>query len=175
MNFNLIASVNILERTPAVLNSLLKDLPGGWTMNNEGGNTWSPHLILGHLIEGEKTDWIVRAEIILGDRQNKEFEPFNMTTHLQDTVGRSVNELLNDFTLLREDNLRKLNVFNITDDQFELTGIHPEFGKITLRQLLSTWVTHDLGHIAQITRVMAKQYKNEVGPWKKYLAILKDR
>ena len=173
MIFNLEKSITILERTPVVLNTYLKGLPEDWTHHNEGENTWSPFDIVGHLIIGEKTDWLVRAEIIIADNPDKDFEPFSMTAHFDYAKGKSLDQLLVEFEMLRIENLKKLKVMNLSDDQLLLTGIHPEFGKITLKELLSTWVAHDLGHIAQISRVMAKQYSSEVGPWRKYLGILK--
>jgi hypothetical protein len=148
-------------------------LSEGWTHRNEGENTWSPYDIIGHLIVGEKTDWVVRTEIILADNPDKKFEPFNMTAQFDYAIGKSLDQLLVEFKTLRSENLKKLRAMDLGDDQLLLTGIHPEFGAVTLKELLSTWVAHDLGHIAQISRVMAKQYGSEVGPWIKYLGILK--
>lgn len=173
MKFDLDEAISILERTPVVLNSYLKGLSADWTNYNEGENTWSPFDILGHLIVGEKTDWIIRVQIILVDNPDKDFEPFNMTAHFDYTKGKSLDQLLAEFEMLRFDNLKKLKAMNLSDDRLLLTGVHPEFGKVTLKELLSTWVAHDLGHIAQISRVMAKQYGSEVEPWRKYLGILK--
>jgi hypothetical protein len=173
MKFDLEKSVTILERTPEVLRIYLMGLSEDWTHHNEGENTWSPYDIIGHLIVGERTDWVVRAEIILSNIPDKKFEPFNMTAQFDYAKGKSLDQLLVEFETLRIENIKKLRAMNIGDDQLLLTGIHPEFGAVTLKELLSTWVAHDLGHIAQISRVMAKQYGSEVGPWIKYLGILK--
>ncbi len=172
MKFDLQEAISILERTPAVVRTYLSGLSEGWTHKNEGENTWSAFDIVSHLILGEKTDWVIRAEIILAVGPDKEFEPFNMTAHLEHGKNKSLNQLLDEFELLRADNIKKLQAMSISDDDLALTGIHPEFGRVTLQELISTWVAHDLGHISQISRVMARQYKDEVGPWKKYLGIL---
>lgn len=173
MKFDLSKSILILERTPAVLNSLLGDLPNDWILPNEGKETWSPYDVIGHLVHGEKTDWISRAKIILSEGTDKSFKPFDRFAQFEESKGKSINQLLDDFNILRKNNLTELKSLNITEQQLQLEGRHPEFGVVTLRQLLSTWVAHDLGHIAQISRVMAKQYVDEVGPWKAYLGILK--
>jgi uncharacterized damage-inducible protein DinB len=171
MSFELESGILVLERTPAVLRSLLAGLGDEWTRNNEGGESWSPFNVVGHLIDGERSDWIPRAGIIL-HREPRAFEPFNRFTHLTATQGKTLTELLDSFTELRRTNLRTVREWNLTDAQLELTGTHPELGQVTLRELLSTWVVHDLGHIGQIVRVMAKQYDQEVGPWKEYLPVL---
>lgn len=173
MKFDIEEAISILERTPVVLKTYLKGLSADWTNHNEGENTWSPFAIVGHLIVGEKTDWVVRAGIILADNPDKNFKPFNMTAQFEYGDGKSLEQLLDEFELLRIDNLKKLKAMSLTDEYMFRTGIHPEFGEVNLKELLSTWVVHDLGHIAQISRVMAKQYKAEVGPWIKYLGILK--
>lgn len=173
MKFDLSKSTLILERTPTVLNSLLSDLPDHWILPNEGEETWSPYDVIGHLVHGEKTDWISRAKIILSEGTDKSFKPFDRFAQFEESKGKSINQLLDDFNVLRKNNLTELKSLNITEQQLQLEGRHPEFGVVTLRQLLSTWVAHDLGHIAQISRVMAKQYVDEVGPWKAYLGILK--
>lgn len=172
MTFNFDEAISILERTPVVLKNYLKGLSEDWTSPNEGKNTWSPFDIVGHLVVGEKTDWVVRAEIIMADNPDKNFTPFNMAAQFEYGKGKSLDQLLTEFEVLRNENLKKLRAMKLTDKQMSLTGIHPEFGKVSLKELLSTWVAHDLGHIAQISRVMARQYKSEVGPWKKYLGIL---
>ncbi|SNY99956.1 DinB family protein [Flagellimonas pacifica] len=172
MNFELNKAISVLERTPSTLISLLNDLPKEWTQENEGDSTWSPFDVVGHLIHGEKTDWMVRTEIILGDSPNKEFEPFDRFAQFENSKGKTLKVLLEQFKELRAENLKTLRVKNISAADYSRKGIHPEFGAITLSQLLSAWVVHDLGHIAQISRVMAKQYKEEVGPWPKYLTIL---
>jgi hypothetical protein len=172
MKFDLEKSISILERTPVVLKTYLKGLSEDWTSHNEGENTWSPFDIVGHLIVGEKTDWVVRAEIIMADNPDKNFTPFNMAAQFEYSKGKSLEQLLTEFEVLRNENLKKIRAMKFTDKQMSLTGIHPEFGEVSLKELLSTWVVHDLGHIAQISRVMAKQYGSEVGPWRKYLGIL---
>lgn len=174
MQFNLEKSLEILQRTPEVLDTLLRGLSDEWTKNNEGPETWSPFDIVGHLIHGEKTDWIPRIEIILSNRNDKTFEPFNMHAHFKASEGKSLEQLLDEFRALRAQNVQHLLSKKLTGNDLSKTGIHPEFGEVTLREMLSTWAVHDLNHIAQISRVMAKQYKSEVGPWKKYLGILQN-
>jgi uncharacterized damage-inducible protein DinB len=172
MNFTVEKSLEILERTPHVLITMLQNISDDWTFTNEGGETWSVYDILGHLIHGEKTDWIPRAEIILSESSDKTFIPFDRFAQFENSKGKSLNQLLNEFKLLRERNVEHLRSKKITSKDLEETGIHPAFGEVTLSQLLSTWVVHDLNHIAQISRVMAKQYKTGVGPWTAYLKIL---
>jgi len=174
MKYNLPEAIIILERTPNVLSVYLKDLPNNWIMNNEGDDSWSPFDILGHLVHGEKTDWIARAKLILGDQENKTFEPFDRFAQLNDSKGKTINDLLEEFSTLRVQNLVILKTLNIQPEDYTKTGIHPALGTVTLEQLLSVWVAHDLGHIAQISRVMAKQYKGNVGPWKEYLRVVND-
>ncbi|WP_136468407.1 DinB family protein [Flagellimonas onchidii] len=172
MEFSLTESIQILEKTPSVIESLLKGLPKAWLHTNEGGDTWSPYDIVGHLIHGEKTDWISRTEIILDDGKNKIFEPFDRFAQFKNSTGKTLEQLLNEFSMLRRENIQKLKALNLVDEDLKKQGIHPEFGPVTLKQLLATWVTHDLGHISQITRVLAKNYKDEAGPWTKYISIL---
>jgi len=155
-----------------VLKVFLSNLPADWTHRNEGGDTWSPYDVLGHLIHGEKTDWIVRAEIILNDSANKEFKSFDRYAQFRNSKRKKLEQLLSEFEKLRAENLSKLKAMNISTADLSRKGIHPQLGIVTLKQLLSTWVTHDLTHIAQISRVMAKQYKDEVGPWVEYIGIL---
>jgi hypothetical protein len=173
VNFALDTGLAVLERTPAVLHALLDDLPAAWTTANEGPDTWSPFDVVGHLIDGEETDWLARARIILGDAANRRFVPFDRTRHLRANQGRSLAELLARFDELRRRNLRELRALHLTPSQLERTGEHPDFGTVTLAQLLATWVAHDLGHVAQIARVMAKQYAAAVGPWQAYLPVLR--
>jgi hypothetical protein len=172
MNFTIEKSVEILERTPNVLNTMLQNISIDWTSNNEGGETWSVYDIIGHLIHGEKTDWIPRAEIILSEKPDKTFEPFDRFAQFKESEGKSLTQLLDEFKILRNKNIEHLRSKKLTDKNLEERGIHPAFGEVTLSQLLSTWAVHDLNHIAQISRVMAKQYKAEVGPWIEYLRIL---
>ena len=173
MNFELNKSIEILEKTPLVLETLLNGLSKEWIVNNEGKNTWSPYDIVGHLIFGEKTDWMVRIKTILSESENKLFEPFDRFAQLKEDQNKPIQELIKEFKIIRKSNLNELISLNITSEDYNLTGIHPEFGQVTLKQLISTWAVHDLGHIAQISRVMAKQYTEEVGPWINYLGILK--
>lgn len=173
MNFDLSQSISILERTPEILNIFLSDLPSEWVQVNEGLDTWSAYDIIGHLIHGEKTDWIVRSKIILSQDQNKKFDSFDRFAQFKNSAGKSINELLSEFKELRRHNINELKLLNLTKFDLQLEGIHPELGTVTLKQLLATWVAHDLGHIAQISRVMAKQYKSEVGPWLVYMNVLR--
>lgn len=173
MKFELNNSIEILEKTPKILESYLGGLSNNWLKNNEGENTWSPYDIVGHLIFGEKTDWMIRAKTILSQSENKMFEPFDRLAQLKENQNKLMSELIAEFKDLRKSNLKELKSLNITNKNYDLKGIHPELGEVTLEQLISTWVVHDLGHISQISRVMAKQYEANVGPWKAYLGILK--
>jgi len=173
MNFDLEKSLEILERTPRVLHAMLQNISNDWTARNEGGGTWSVYDIIGHLIYGERTDWIPRADIILSERPGKTFKPFDRFAQFEESKGKSLNQLLGEFKILRGKNIEYLHSRKLTIQDLDKTGIHPAFGNVTLSQLLSTWVVHDLNHIAQISRVMAKQYKAEVGPWIEYLGILR--
>ena len=171
MDFNLDKSILILERTPVVLEQLLSGLPDDWTKNNEGGESWSPYDVMGHLIHGERTDWIARARMILNG-EHKTFPVFNRTAMFEESKGKSLPDLLAEFKSVREENLKTLRSLNLTEKDFDKTGIHPKFGEVTLRQLLSTWTIHDLTHLAQVARVMAKQYKQAIGPWLEYMRLL---
>ena len=172
MTFDFNKSVEILSRTPVVLDHLLHGLSSEWLKNNEGEGTWTPYDILGHLIHGEKTDWIPRAEIMLSNSVDKTFTPFDRFAQAKEDQTRSIQSLLEEFKVLRASNLKKLQALEINDTKLKQQGVHPELGKVNLKELLSSWVVHDLGHIAQISRVMAKQYTDEVGPWIAYLGIL---
>lgn len=169
--FQIDNAIEVLQQTPHTLQTLLHGLSEDWILANEGANTWSPYDIIGHLIHGEKTDWMVRLQIIL-EATNKNFAPFDRFAQFENSKGKSLQELLFEFKILREKNLEKLSNLKLSAVDLQREGIHPEFGKVTAQQLLATWVTHDLGHIAQIARVLAKQYKNEVGPWTAYISIL---
>lgn len=171
MNFDLNKTTDVLERTPKILEDLLSGLSDDWILNNEGDDTWSPYDIVGHLIHGERTDWMVRLEIIL-HKDDKKFIPYDRFAQFKESAGKSLQQLLSEFALLRKENLQKLKSLNITENDLNKTGIHPEFGEVTLSQLLSTWTIHDLTHIAQITRVMAKQYEEAIGPWIKYFRVM---
>lgn len=172
MKFSISSALEILERTPDVLDSLLRDVSEDWTHVNEGGDSWSAFDIVGHLVHGEKTDWIDRMNITLSKGSEKLFKPFDRFAQFTDSKGKTLNQLLDEFKELRLKNMDILKNKNLANDDLQSTGIHPVFGEVTLSQLLSTWVVHDLSHIAQITRVMGKQYKDEVGPWIKNLKIL---
>ncbi len=175
MDFQLDRTVEVLRSTPATLRALLGDVSDPWIRCDEGPDTWSPYDIVGHLIHGEKTDWIGRMRIILEEGELRTFTPFDRSAQFKDSQGKTLAGLLDTFEAMREENLRTLEGMNLTPEQMELTGTHPELGQVTLRQLLATWTVHDLGHIAQITRVMAKGYTDQVGPWGAYLSVLKDR
>jgi hypothetical protein len=172
MEFDLAQAIEVLKRTPAILNSLLRDLPEPWVVRNEGPETWSPCDVIGHLIHGEETDWIPRAKIILEHGETRAFEPFDRVAMFEESKGKTLAQQLDTFIQLRAENLRELQAMNLTAELLDKRGRHPEFGVVTLRQLLSTWVVHDLGHIRQVVRVMAKQYGKAVGPWRAYLSIL---
>ena len=172
MDFDFIAGMAVLERTPHTLRALLAGLPPEWTEATEGPDTWSPYVIVGHLIHGERTDWIPRARIILAQGSDRRFTPYDRFAQFRESKGQSLADLLDEFERLRRDNLSTLGGWRLTDAQFRLEGEHPEFGRVTLRQLLATWVAHDLGHIAQTARVMAKQYRDAVGPWRAYLPVM---
>jgi hypothetical protein len=172
MNFTLEKSIEILKRTPDVLNAMLHNISTDWTSKNEGEKTWSVYDIIGHLIHGEKTDWMPRAEIILSEKADKKFELFDRFAQFEESKGKSLQQLLDEFKILREKNIELLRSKNISEKNLEEKGIHLAFGEVTLSQLLATWVVHDLNHIAQIARVMAIQYKGDVGPWTAYLKIL---
>jgi hypothetical protein len=172
MEFDIKKSIEILRQTPSVMEKLLKGLSDEWIFSNEGENTWSAYDIMGHLIHGEKTDWIPRLNIILNESGDKKFEPFDRFAQFTDSTGKTMDMLLSEFKQLRSDNLLSLLSLNVARDQFEMEGIHPAFGKVTLSELLAAWVVHDLNHIAQIARVMSFQYEKAVGPWKEYLGIL---
>jgi DinB superfamily len=172
MHFHLTQGLDVLERTPATFRALLDGLPEAWTAPNEGPDTFSAFDNLGHLIHGERTDWIPRARIILAQGPNRRFEPYDRFAQYHESRGKSVAELLTEFARLRAENLTALRGWQLSDAELALEGEHPELGTVTLRQLLATWVAHDLGHVAQTARVMAKQYREAVGPWRAYLPVL---
>ena len=172
MDFDLAEGVAVLERTPAVIRAMLGGLPASWIEGDEGPETWSPFVIVGHLIHGERTDWVPRARIILEQGANRRFTPYDRFAQFHKSAGKSLSALLDEFAELRSQNLATLAGWALSDAQLDLTGEHPEFGRVTLRQLLATWVAHDLGHIAQIARVMAKQYRDAIGPWRAYLPVV---
>ena len=172
MEYTVQHGIEILERTPKILESFLKDLSDDWIMCNEGPDTWTAFDIVGHLIHGERTDWTQRLKIILSDDPDKTFTPFDRFAQFESSKGKSMHDLIEEFKKLRSENLNFFKSLKIQQDQFNLKAIHPSLGEVTLKELLASWVAHDLGHIAQISRVMAKQYKDEVGPWNEYLTVL---
>ena len=172
MKFQLKHAVEILERTPSVLQSLLGGLSDAWILPNVGPDTWSPYDVVGHLIHGEEADWISRAKIILEHGESKTFTPFDRFAFIQKSKGKTLQQLLEEFERLRKENLRALEGMSLESHHFDLKGTHPEFGQVTMGQLIATWAVHDLGHIEQIVRTMAKQYDETVGPWKRYLSVL---
>jgi hypothetical protein len=174
MKFDLSQSIEILERTPATLGALLRDVTTSWARGTEGPETFSPFDNIGHLIDGEETDWMPRARIILAQGQSRRFEPYDRFRHRARNAKRTLASLLDEFASLRAENLRLLRSWQLTEAQLELIGEHPSLGPVTLRQLLAAWVVHDLGHVAQVARVLAKQYRAEVGPWVPFLPVLTD-
>lgn len=172
MNFHLAEALTVLARTPAVLDALLRNLPADWTTSHEGPDTWSQFDVVGHLIHGEETDWLPRATTILREGEARPFTPFDRFAQFAASEGKTLPELLDTFAARRVASLEALQRLDIQPADLDLTGQHPHFGRVTLRELLATWVVHDLGHIAQITRVMSKQYAAEVGPWREYLPVL---
>lgn len=175
MAFDLGGAFSVLERTPVVLDTMLRDLDEVWLHADEGPETWSPFDIVGHLVHGERTDWMARARRILEHGTSRSFEPFDRFAQFEDSRGKSIGDLLDDFARLRARNLEDLKALDLTPVELELEGMHPDLGPATLGQLLATWVTHDLGHIAQIARVMAKVNRDNVGRWAEYLSVLGDR
>jgi hypothetical protein len=172
MHFDLMDGIAVLERTPPTLRAMLAGLPAAWTDATEGPDTWSPYIIVGHLIQGDRTDWIARARIILDQGPERRFTPYDRFAQFRESEGKALGDLLDEFARLRADNLSTLRDWHLTDAQLALEGQHPAFGAVSLRQLLSTWVAHDLGHIAQTARVMAKQYREAIGPWRAYLPVM---
>ena len=172
MEFDLTAGIAVLERTPGTLRSILGGLSPDWIDATEGPDTWSPYVIVGHLVHGERTDWIPRARVILDQGADRRFTPYDRFAQFRESKGKTLAELLDELARLRTDNLATLAGWHLTNEQLDLEGEHPDFGAVTLRQLLATWVVHDLGHIAQIARVMAKQYRDAIGPWRAYLPVV---
>jgi hypothetical protein len=172
MRHDLPDTIAVLTRTPGALDALLRGLPDVWTRRSEGGDTWDVCDILGHLIHGERTDWIPRTRRVLQSGESVAFEPFDMGGHIREIQGKSLGQLLDEFARLRSENLRELRALNLEPDDLERCGRHPSLGIVTLSQLLATWAAHDLTHLHQISRVMAYQYRDAVGPWSKYLGVL---
>lgn len=172
MDHNLENTIAFLTRTPATLDALLRDLPENWTHSNEGDGTWSVFDVLGHLIHAERTDWLPRANMILEYGEARSFAPFDRSGHAQEIQGKSLAQLLNEFARVRSENLDKLRAKKLSPADFERSGTHPALGVVTLAQLLATWAAHDLTHLHQISRIMAHQYRNAVGPWERYLGVM---
>lgn len=172
MDFDLSTGLAVLERTPSTLRAMLDGLPADWTDATEGPDTWSPYVVIGHLVHCERADWVPRARIILAQRPDRRFTPLDRFAQFHESQGKSLSDLLDEFAELRTQNLATVRGWQLDDNRLALEGIHPEFGAVALRQLLATWVAHDLGHIVQISRVMARQYRDAVGPWAKYLSVM---
>jgi hypothetical protein len=170
--FDLADAIAVLERSPAAFRALLAGLPDAWTAPNEGPDTFSAFDNIGHLVHGERTDWIPRARIILDHGATRPFDPYDRFAQVHESRGKSVQDLLDELARLRAENLETLRGWSLTDRELALEGQHPALGRVTLAQLLAAWVVHDLGHLAQTARVMAKQYRDEVGPWRAYLPIV---
>ena len=172
MRFDLSDTITLLSRTPSALNALLRDLPQSWTLGREGPKTWSAYDIVGHLIHGERTDWMPRARVILEHGETRAFKPFDRLAQERESKGKSLPELLDEFARLRAENVEALRAMNLQPADFERRGRHPELGTVTLSALLGTWAVHDLSHLHQLSRVMAYQYREVVGPWSAYLGVL---
>jgi hypothetical protein len=172
MEHNLPHTIALLARTPATLDTLLRDLPETWTLQNEGEDTWSAFGVVAHLIYGERTDWMPRARIMLQFGETRTFEPFDRAGHVQESQGKSLAQLLDEFSRLRSESLAELRALNLRQEDLTRRGRHPAFGVVTLSELLATWAVHDLTHLHQISRVMAHQYRQAVGPWSAYLGVL---
>lgn len=175
MNFNLDEATAVLSRTPSVLKAMLNGLPESWLNGNEGPETWNPYDVIGHLVHCERADWIMRARVILEHGEARPFDPLDRFAQFEESKGKTSGELLDEFAALRERNLTTLREMKIGAAELEKTGQHPALGRVKLKELLSTWVAHDLDHIGQIARTMAKQYAIEVGPWQAYVSIIHDR
>ena len=173
MQQNLPQTLALLARTPAALNALLRDLPEAWTLANEGENTWNAFEVVGHLIHGERTDWMQRVKIVRQFGETRVFDPFDRGGHIREIQGKSMAQLLDEFARVRAENLGELRALNLRQEDLERRGRHPALGVVTLSELLAAWATHDLTHLHQISRVMAHQYREAVGPWSKFLGVLK--
>jgi hypothetical protein len=172
MKFKLDRAVAVLSRTPATLDALLRDQPEDWTHCHEGPDTWSPFDVVGHLAHGERTDWIPRVRMILDHGEQHAFRPFDRIGMFESSRGKTINELLDELAEARADSLRTLEDMRISPGDLMRTGRHPSFGPVTMEQLLAAWVVHDLGHIRQVTRVMAKQLREAIGPWSRFLPVV---
>jgi uncharacterized damage-inducible protein DinB len=172
MNFSFDDALPVLRSTPSVLRAWLKDVPDSWIRANEGADTWSPFDIVGHLIHGERTDWMDRVDVILAHGESRPFTPFDRFAQFEASRGKSLRQLLETFADVRAANLARLESLGLSREDFDRRGRHPELGQVTLGQLLATWVAHDLSHLGQIARVMGRQYTEAVGPWVQYLPML---
>lgn len=172
MNFHMQEAIEVLERTPLALETFLSGLSDGWLTSNEGDGTWNTSEVIGHLIEGEKNDWIPRLEIILMEGESRSFPEFDRFSHLEDMTERSIQERLDEFKSLRLKCIDQLKNLIQDDGDLERTGVHPAFGVVRARELIAAWAVHDLTHIVQIARVMAERYREDVGPWIEYLGVL---
>jgi hypothetical protein len=172
MQHDLQHTIALLARTPATLDAFLRDLPDAWTLSNEGEDTWSAFEIVGHLIHGERTDWMPRTRLILQFDDTKPFVPFDRWGHRRESEGKTLGALLDEFARLRDENLSELRGLNLQESDLQRRGRHPALGVVTLSQLLATWAAHDLSHLHQLTRVMAHQYREAVGPWTAYLGVM---
>ncbi len=172
MQQNLEDTIALLGRTPAALDALVRDLPEAWTFRNEGENTWTVFDVVGHLIHGERTDWMPRARMILQFGETRAFEPFDRWAQMTETQGKSLGQLLDEFARLRSANLGDLRALNLRPEDLDRRGRHPALGLVTLSELLATWAAHDLTHLHQISRIMAHQYREAVGPWTKFLGVM---
>lgn len=173
MPHNLQDTIALLSRTPATLNALLRDLPEAWTLCNEGESTWTAFDVIGHLVSGERTDWMPRVRMILEHGETRTFVPFDRWAQERESQGKSLPQLLDEFANLRSKNLVELRALNLQPNDLDRRGRHPDFGPVSLSQLLATWAAHDLTHLHQISRLMAYQYREAVGPWSIYLGVLK--
>ena len=172
-HFELREAFEILGRTPAVLDGLLRGTSPSWHEIQEDSDTWTAFDVVGHLIHAEETDWVPRARIILEHGEARPFDPFDRAAQLERSVGRTLDELIDRFAEVRRANLELVRQWELTETQLAIRGCHPSLGTVTLRQLLATWAVHDLNHVGQIVRVMSRRYEAEVGPWVPYLGILR--
>ncbi len=171
--FSLAETTAVLTRTPPTLSALLRAMPNVWVRSNEGKDTWSAYDIMGHLIAGERTDWMPRLRIILEHGEARPFDPFDRLAQFKEPQEYSLEQRLDEFARLREENLADLQALNLQPKDFARRGTHPSLGVVTVSQLLATWAVHDLTHLHQLSRVMANQYRETVGPWSAYLGVLK--
>jgi len=172
MEQNLQYTISLLARTPAAINALLRDLPEAWTSQNEGENTWSAFDVVGHLINSERTNWMPRAKMLLQFGDTRAFEPFDRFSQVRQSEGKSLGDLLDEFARLRAENLSELRAMNLAQRDLERRGRHPALGVVTLSELLASWAAHDLTHLHQVSRIMAHQYREAVGPWSRFLGVL---